>query len=147
MATFLGTLIVDFTKNESSPIWGDAAGITIGCLLGILVPKLILGNSSETHGANKASVKFIFLGDMNKEEVQLLLDDLSLLTYKSRVIFNKLDENKSGTLDYNEIQTYMERSLGDEYDEATFNEYITKYFNFEVEGKTKEFNIDEFEKI
>lgn len=105
MATFCGTMIVDMTKNESSPIWGDALGIVIGCLIGIAVPKLILGSSSETHGANKASVKIIFLGDMNKEEVNMLInDDLSLLSYKARVVFNRLDENKSGTLDYNEIQ-------------------------------------------
>lgn len=81
MATFLGTIIVDLTKNESSPIWGDAAGIIIGCLIGIIVPKAILGNSSDTHGANKASVKLIFLGDMNKSEVAMLVnDDMSLLS-------------------------------------------------------------------
>lgn len=81
MATFLGTIIVDLTKNEDSPIWGDAAGITIGCLIGIIVPKAILGNSSDTHGANKASVKLIFLGDMNKSEVSMLInDDMSLLS-------------------------------------------------------------------
>lgn len=115
MATFLGQVIVDLTKNESSPIWGDAVGIILGCLVGVAVPKMILGSSSETHGANRASVKLVFLGDMEKWEVEMLInDDLSILQQKSKVVFHKLDENGSGTLDFEEIHNYMEKSLGDE---------------------------------
>lgn len=80
MATFLGQVIVDLTKNESSPIWGDAVGIILGCLAGVAVPKMILGTSSETHGANRASVKLVFLGDMEKWEVEMLInEDLTIL--------------------------------------------------------------------
>lgn len=104
MATFCGQVIVDLTRNESSPIWGDAIGIIIGCLLGVAVPKMILGSSSETHGANRASVKLVFLGDMDKAEVEMLINEnLTMLQYKAKVVFGKLDANGSGTLDFEEI--------------------------------------------
>jgi len=75
MATFCGQVIVDLTKNESSPIWGDAIGIIIGCLAGVAVPKMILGASSETHGANKASGKMVFLGNMDNSEIEMLINE------------------------------------------------------------------------
>lgn len=106
MATFCGQVIVDLTKNESSPIWGDAIGIIIGCLVGVAVPKMILGSSSETHGANRASVKFMFLGGMERSEVKMLVEEnLSMLQYKAKKIFQKLDADNSGLLDFTEIHT------------------------------------------
>lgn len=73
-------MISDLTKNNDSPIWGDAIGIIIGCLLGIVVPKMIMGNNSETSGFNNIRPKHSFLGDMTNEEIKLLINyDLSLL--------------------------------------------------------------------
>lgn len=35
IGTFFGTMIVDLTKVDSTPMWGDAVGVALGCLLGI----------------------------------------------------------------------------------------------------------------
>jgi len=66
MSTFIGAMISDITQVSSTPIWGDAIGITIGCLLGIVVPKMILGSSSETKGLNRISARVAFLGELNQ---------------------------------------------------------------------------------
>lgn len=44
VSTFIGAMITDLTKVGDTPIWGDAVGIIIGCLLGIVVPKAIMGD-------------------------------------------------------------------------------------------------------
>lgn len=74
MGTFCGLIIEDLTGVSSTPIWGDAIGVTLGCLFGILVPKLILGDSSEVHGLNKVCSNAAFLGDMDTEQLKGLLE-------------------------------------------------------------------------
>lgn len=105
MGTFCGLMIEDLTGVSSTPIWGDSIGIIIGCLLGILVPKLIMGASSELHGLNKVTSKSAFLGDLDTEQLDLLLnEDVTVLQFRAKTCFNKLDENLSGTLDQDEIK-------------------------------------------
>jgi hypothetical protein len=38
--------IKDIFKVSEGPIWANAIGIIAGCLLGILIPKMVLSNSS-----------------------------------------------------------------------------------------------------
>ena len=45
LGTFCGLIISHVTEIDSGPIWAESVGITIGCLLGILIPKMILRNS------------------------------------------------------------------------------------------------------
>ena len=43
MATFIGRTVQDLTEVDEYPIWTEAAGITIGCLLGIAIPRALMG--------------------------------------------------------------------------------------------------------
>lgn len=45
LGTFVGKMLADLSGITDSPLWAEAIGIIIGCLFGILVPKLILSNS------------------------------------------------------------------------------------------------------
>lgn len=54
-------MLADIFSADAYPIWTEAIGIVLGCLLGILVPKLILSNSHNA-GLNKVSAKTVFMG-------------------------------------------------------------------------------------
>ena len=43
LGTFSGVIIRSMTKIEDTPLWSDAVGIVIGCLIGLYVPKMITG--------------------------------------------------------------------------------------------------------
>lgn len=43
LGTFTGVMIRNWTKIEDTPLWADALGITIGCLIGLYVPRYITG--------------------------------------------------------------------------------------------------------
>ena len=43
LGTFTGVAIRNWTKVEDTPLWADALGITIGCLIGLYVPRYITG--------------------------------------------------------------------------------------------------------
>jgi|TARA_B110000261_G_scaffold135564_1_gene153086 hypothetical protein len=43
LGTFSGIIIKSITKIDDTPIWSDAIGIVIGCLIGLYVPKYITG--------------------------------------------------------------------------------------------------------
>lgn len=45
LGTFCGLIISNLTWVNDGPIWANSLGIIIGCLLGILIPKLILRKS------------------------------------------------------------------------------------------------------
>lgn len=42
LGTFCGLIIANITSVNDGPIWANSLGIVIGCLLGILIPKMIL---------------------------------------------------------------------------------------------------------
>lgn len=43
LGTFSGVIIKSITKIEDTPLWSDAVGIIIGCLIGLYVPKYLTG--------------------------------------------------------------------------------------------------------
>lgn len=45
LGTFCGAIISDLAEISDGPIWANAIGIIIGCLLGIFIPKMIISNS------------------------------------------------------------------------------------------------------
>lgn len=105
MGTFCGLMIEDLTRVSSTPIWGDAIGIIIGCLIGIVVPKAIMGTSSETLGLNKVSSNAAFLGDLDEFQLDALIDGKNtVLQFRAKCSFRKLDIDNSGTLDLGEIK-------------------------------------------
>jgi len=73
MGTFCGLVIQDLTEVNETPIWGDAVGVVLGCLVGILVPKLIMGDSSDVHGLNKVTSNAAFLGDLDENQLTALI--------------------------------------------------------------------------
>jgi hypothetical protein len=45
LGTFSGIIIKSITKVNDTPLWSDAIGIVIGCLIGLYVPKYITGKN------------------------------------------------------------------------------------------------------
>ena len=43
LGSFSGVIIRKLTKIEDTPLWADAVGIVVGCLLGLYVPRYITG--------------------------------------------------------------------------------------------------------
>lgn len=43
LGSFSAVIIKSITKIEDTPLWSDAVGIVIGCLIGLYVPKYITG--------------------------------------------------------------------------------------------------------
>ena len=43
LGTFSGVIIKSITKIDDTPVWSDAIGIIIGCLIGLFVPRMITG--------------------------------------------------------------------------------------------------------
>ena len=41
--TFLALIFKSFIQVENIPIWADCLGVTIGCLLGVLIPRYLSG--------------------------------------------------------------------------------------------------------
>ena len=64
VGTFCGLIISDVTGISEGPIWANSLGIIIGCLLGILIPKMLLKNSKQL-GLNRISTKEVLLGAMD----------------------------------------------------------------------------------
>jgi len=46
-----------------------AVALIIGCLIGIVIPKLIMGNDSDQHGINKINAKQALLGNLEENEI------------------------------------------------------------------------------
>lgn len=97
LGTFCGLIISDLSEYDNSPIWIQAIGIVLGCLLGILVPKLILGNSSSNHGINRATAMNNLIGCIPAESIKRMLtvteSEFDFMTVK---LFNKIDVDQSG---------------------------------------------------
>jgi len=71
--------------------------MVLGCLLGILVPKLILGDSSSNHGINRATAMNNLIGSQSAENIKHMLTSTeSEFDYMSNILFNKIDADKSG---------------------------------------------------
>jgi uncharacterized membrane protein required for colicin V production len=105
IGTFIGMMVADIVGFSDGPLWAQAIGIFFGCLIGIAVPKAILRNSS-TMGLNKVSHRQALLGDTDQEELEILIKGTSTYTdFKVNRIFFEMDENDSGTLTVEEIQT------------------------------------------
>jgi hypothetical protein len=47
MGTFLGQMIQDWTGITETPLISQAFGITIGCILGVLIPRLVLKGNAD----------------------------------------------------------------------------------------------------
>lgn len=43
LGTFSGIIIKSITRIEDTPLWSDAVGIVIGCLIGLYVPRYLTG--------------------------------------------------------------------------------------------------------
>lgn len=96
LGTFAGKMISDVTKIDASPLWAEAVGIIIGCLIGIVVPKLILSNT-QTKGLNKISSANVILGNMEDDELEAIVGDSeTVCAFRAKRVFNRLDTDHSG---------------------------------------------------
>lgn len=147
MGTFCGLIIEDMTNVSSTPIWGDCLGIVIGCLLGIMIPKLLMGDKSNLAGINKVNPSAVFLGDMNEDQLVALVEGKhTILHVRAYSTFKKLDSNNSNSLDLSEVKSYLMSTLGEQYSEDTFNTLMNEFFNVNLDGNP-DFNFEEFKII
>lgn len=60
----------------------------------------------------------VMLGNMEIEELkEILNNDKTLFEYRAKRLFVRMDENKSGDLDQNEIKSYFKEAMGADYSE------------------------------
>ena len=45
VGSFVGKIIEDLSGVSEGPLWAEALGVMIGCIIGIIIPKAIVGNS------------------------------------------------------------------------------------------------------
>ena len=71
LGTFCGFIIADLTDKDPdvAPLWVHAVALILGCLVGIIIPKMILGEDSDQHGINKINAKQALLGNLEEDEV------------------------------------------------------------------------------
>jgi len=98
----------DLTEMDSSPIWVQAIGIFQGCLLGILIPKMILGNSSNSRGVNRSIMTSNLIGNVNAADMQqMLVSEKSCFDHMSDTMFDTIDKNKDGSHSIGEVEEYL----------------------------------------
>jgi len=105
LGTFCGKIINDIFEMDSVPIWVQAIGVFQGCLLGVLIPKLILGSSSNSRGVNRSTTMGNLLGNLKQDDIKSML--ISHETHFNQFtdnIFDSIDKNKDGQHDTNEIR-------------------------------------------
>lgn len=152
LGTFLGTFVSIILQRSTgigeTPLWANAIGIVIGCLLGILVPKLILRNS-RTGGLNKIRASTILLGNMDTDELkEIVHGNMSLFDYRSLKAFRMLDTNNSDSLDYDEIKVYFKTAMGSDFIEKDFYNVMKVNFDIAQEDDNKsEWTISEFRTV
>ena len=49
-------------------------GIVIGCIIGVIIPKMIISNSTN-QGLNKVASHAVFLGHMEEDELLAIMED------------------------------------------------------------------------
>lgn len=147
LGTFVGKMLADTSKIEESPLWSEAIGIIIGCLLGVAIPKMIMGNS-ETKGLNKVAANSIILGNMDEEELKAIIEDNQTVgKYRADKVFKKLDADSSGYIDKDEIRNYLMKAMGDDWNEDQFQEDMNTSFNIDFDGRSQDFNKEEWRAI
>ena len=67
LGTFFGIILEAMFGINEGPLWANAVGVICGCLLGIYIPVLILGNN-KTKGLYKA--ENVVLGAMKLDELE-----------------------------------------------------------------------------
>ena len=107
-------------------MYANSIGIIIGCLIGILIPKMIL-KKSKTLGLNKITSKEVLLGAMDKDELDALLDGKTLFDFRVERAFKKIDANNSNTLSKDEIIDYIKESIDGEIDDLHLEEDLKKW--------------------
>ncbi len=68
LGNFSGLMIQHITDIDDGPIWANTFGVTIGCLIGIFIPKMLISNSS-TQGLNKITSRQVLLGAQDIPEL------------------------------------------------------------------------------
>lgn len=109
LGTFCGLIINDIAEQDSSPIWCQAIGMVAGCLLGILIPKLIMGSESDNHGINRATAMNNLIGSLSQEDIKEMLvnQETSEVDFLATKVFKKIDVDNSGQHDTAEIKQYL----------------------------------------
>lgn len=71
IGTFCGMMISVICGLSDGPLWANAFGVIVGCLLGIAVPKMLISNS-ETKGLNKNAASSLLLGNLDADELEAI---------------------------------------------------------------------------
>merc|ERR1712048_508022 len=105
LGTFAGSIVKDlavkhggYLESEEYPIWSEAVGITVGCIIGVLVPRAILGDPKVTR-LNRAKAEALASGvtQAQIDEVMREFDRLDKETDKERPGQVKVEDLKKAT--------------------------------------------------
>lgn len=146
LGTFCGFIIADMTDKdpEVCPLWIHAIALVIGCLIGIVIPKWIVGDDSDQHGINKINAKQALLGNLDEDEVyEIILNKKKAFDFRAEKIFRHIDTDESKTLEKTEIKAQLERALGESYHDDEFDKVIKQFFSH----KEDSFTMDEFKMV
>jgi hypothetical protein len=84
LGTFAGSIIKDlcikyanYNESDGYPIWSEAVGITIGCIIGVLVPRAILG-SPKTKRISAAQADALANG-VTEAQIKEVMDEFDRL--------------------------------------------------------------------
>eukprot|EP00828_Plagiopyla_frontata_P004100 TRINITY_DN11411_c0_g1_i2.p1 TRINITY_DN11411_c0_g1~~TRINITY_DN11411_c0_g1_i2.p1 ORF type:complete len:277 (+),score=40.08 TRINITY_DN11411_c0_g1_i2:160-990(+) len=147
LGTFCGLIISHATGINDGPIWAQALGIIIGCLLGILIPKLLLKGSTSM-GLNKVSARQVLLGAMQQSEIEAIIQGETLLSYRANEAFKKIDANGDDHLTREEVKKYMEDAMGQYYDQEKLeNELKYVWDKVNYDGNSNQYSPAEFKEI
>lgn len=96
LGTFFGVMIADLTGVDSTPIWADAIGIITGCLMGILLPVLLVADSQNI-GLNKITSCAAIIGDYDEDQLYSIIEGTdSILKFRAMTAFKQMDRDNSG---------------------------------------------------
>jgi len=109
LGTFCGLIINDLCESDSTPIWAQAIGVFQGCLLGILIPKMILGNSSNERGVNKSlAMSGNLIGNVDQSAIKdMLTNEPQAIEYYADKMFTTIDKNNDGIHTILEVREYL----------------------------------------
>jgi len=147
VGNFIGVMVSDFIGFNDGPLWAAVVGVFFGCLVGIVVPKAILRNSS-TMGLNRVSHHQQLLGDVAQDELELIIAGKeTVLNFMAKKAFLKIDTNESNTVEDDEIKAFLKNEQGEDYNEETFQRELQSIWKKNHSGEKASLSLSEFTEV
>lgn len=99
-------------------------------------------------GLNKVSTRAVFLGNMEEDELECLIEGKkTLFDFRSERVFKRLDQDNSGALDKEEVRDYLMEAMGDDWDDKEFESEYRNTFNVSLDDNDDTTTLEEWKVI